>query len=80
MSDLVTTRRPDIKLPDGDVLKPRRDFARNIGVSDRTAQRMNLPTAYVGGVAYVLCNESLQIVAERVKRRNQPPQQRRRGR
>ena len=71
-------RRPHIKLAD-DILMPRREFARDIlGVSDKTAQRMNLPTTYIGNVAHVLRGASLRIVAERVRRRNQPPQRRRR--
>ena len=65
--------RQDIILPDGEVLTPRAKFANNdLGVSDRTAARMNLETTYVGGVAYVLRNASLRTVAERVARRNQP--------
>ena len=64
---------PEIKLPDGEVLKPRRDFAHNvIGVCERSAARMNLPTTYIGGVAYVAENASLKIVADLVQRRNQP--------
>jgi hypothetical protein len=71
-------RRP-IQLSD-DVLMPRRDFARDVlGVSDRTVARMNLPTTYVGNVAHVLRDASLRVLAERVRRRNEP-QQRRRGR
>ena len=71
--------RPNIQLPDGEVLEPRANFAGEMGVCDKTASRMNLPTTYLGGVAYVARNASLKIVAERVRRRNQP-QQRRRGR
>lgn len=61
------------------LLEPRANFAGEMGVCDKTASRMNLPTTYLGGVAYVARNASLKIVAERVRRRNQP-QQRRRGR
>ena len=74
----LTKHRPHIELPDGDVLQPRREFARDeLGVSDKTAQRMNLPTTYIGNLAYVARNASLKIVAERVHRRNQPPVRRR---
>jgi len=44
---------------------------------DKTAARMNLPTTYIGGVAYVARGESLKIVAARVRRRNEPPTRRR---
>ena len=82
MTDLTSTtaRRPQIELPNGDVLEPRREFARDrLGVSDKTAQRMNLPTTYVGNVAYVARNASLKIVADGVQRRNQQPPKRRRA-
>lgn len=69
--------RPSIHLPDGEVLEPRANFASELGVCDKTAARMNLPTTYVGGTAYVARTASLKIVAERVGRRNQPPQRRR---
>jgi hypothetical protein len=81
MTDVTSTaaRRPQIEIP-GDVLEPRSEFAHNtLGVSDKTAQRMNLPTTYVGGVAYVPRNASLKIIADGVRQRNQQPQ-RRRGR
>jgi hypothetical protein len=82
MTDLTPThaaaRRPHIELPNGDVLEPRREFARDtLGVSDKTAQRMNLPTTYVGNLAYVARNASLKIIAERIQRRNSQPQRRR---
>jgi hypothetical protein len=71
--------RRRIKLPNGDYLKPRAEFAETeLGVTDRTARRMNLPTTYIGNVAYVPHAASLAIVAARVQRRNQPPPRRRR--
>ena len=86
MSDTTpdVTRRPrrqknDIHLPDGEVLTPREPFGeKEFGVSDRTARRMNLPTVYIGGVAFVKRNASLQIVGERAKQKNQPQRRRRR--
>jgi hypothetical protein len=73
-----TKHRPHIELPDGEVLQPRQEFAHDeLGVCDKTAQRMDLPTIYIGNVAYVARNASLKIVAERVRRRNQPPKRRR---
>ena len=91
MSDIATTpllpphrptklERPSIELPDGEILKPRAQFAAEIGVSDKTAARLNLPTVYVACIAYVAVNASLKQIGGRVKRRNQPPTRRRRGR
>ena len=68
--------RPRIYLPGGEVLEPRANFAAEMGVCDKTAARMDLPTTYVGGVAYVARTASLKIVAERVRRRNQPRRRR----
>ena len=63
--------RRHIELAD-DVLMPRREFAEAIlGVTDKTARRMNLPTTYIGNVAHVLRNASLQVVESRVRRPNQ---------
>jgi hypothetical protein len=65
--------RPDIPLPNGDTLKPRNRFAsENLNVTDRTVQRMGLPTTYIAGVAHVPVNESLNILAARIRRPNQP--------
>jgi hypothetical protein len=72
--------RRRIDLPNGDYLEPRSEFASGIGVHDRTCARMNLPTVYVGSVAYVRHNESLNAIAARAQRRNQPPLRRLRTR
>ena len=69
--------RPNIKLPDGDVLMPRAKFARSIGLSDDTVRDMNLPTVIVAAVAHVRRNASLMAIASRAKRRNEPPARRR---
>jgi hypothetical protein len=75
-------RRPrrtlsQIEIP-GDVLMPRKAFAHEVmGVCERTAARMDLPTTYVGGIAFVARDASLKIVADLVKRPNQPPKRRR---
>jgi hypothetical protein len=74
------SERPHIPLPNGDFLEPRRQWAAAIGISDRTAGRMNLPTTYVGNVAYVPHNASLKVLADRVKHRNEPPPRGRRAR
>jgi hypothetical protein len=87
MSDNIPNevRRPqrgvsEIPLPDGDTLVLREKFAKNeVGVCDRSARRMNLPTVFVGGRPFVKRNASLQIIADQVKRKNQPPKRRRRA-
>jgi hypothetical protein len=72
-----TRTRPVLQI-DGDTWKPRDAFATDdLGVSPKTAQRMNLRTAYIGGVAYVPVKESLRGVAARACRRNEPPKRRR---
>jgi hypothetical protein len=70
-------RAARIDLPDGDVLIPREDFAKKVGVSDRTARRLNFPTVFIAGYAFVKQNASLQIIADKVKRKNEPPKRRR---
>jgi hypothetical protein len=65
-------RVPEIKLPGGDTLVPRADFVSKLGVCERTAKRWDLPTTYIGGVAFVQRDASLQIIASTVHRRNQP--------
>jgi hypothetical protein len=61
-----------IELPTNDTLMPRKEFAEDVlGVTDKTASRMRLPTTYIGNVAHILKNESLRVVAERVHRPNQ---------
>ena len=72
--------RRRIPLPSGDYLQPRDDLADEIGVDPRTAQRMKLPTVYIGAVAYCPHNESLNIIAARIRRPNQPPQRGRKAR
>jgi hypothetical protein len=61
-----------IDLPTNDTLMPRREFAKDVlGVTDKTASRMNLPTTYIGNVAHVQKNESLRQVAATARRPNQ---------
>jgi hypothetical protein len=65
------SRQRHIELAD-DELIPRREFAEDtLGVTDKTASRMNLPTTSVGNIAYVLKKASLQVVESRVRRPNQ---------
>lgn len=70
--------RKPIPLPNGDFLQPRLDFAGELGIHERTVSRFNLPTLYIGGIAFVTHNASLAIIAEGIRRRNQPPVRRRR--
>jgi hypothetical protein len=70
--------RDRIDLPDGDYLEPRYKFAEEVlGVCDKTVARMNLPTTYVSNVAMVKHGASLKIIAEGVRRRNEPLPKRR---
>jgi hypothetical protein len=65
--------RADIPLPNGRVLMPRAKFARYyLNVHDKTASRMNLPTTYIGGVAYVDRDASLEMIGDGVRSRKQP--------
>jgi hypothetical protein len=67
-ASVVRQHIAEIAIP-GDVLMPRELFARTIlGVHDRSAKRMNLPTTFVGGVAYVAKGASLKIIADKVRR------------
>jgi hypothetical protein len=57
------TERPDITLPNGDVLKPRARKAREQGISERTLTRMGCETVLVANIAYVSERSFLKIVA-----------------
>jgi hypothetical protein len=70
-------RVDQIALPDGDTLVPREVFANSVGISDRTARRMDFPTVFVAGFAFVKRNASLQVIADKVKRKNAPQKRRR---
>lgn len=69
--------RPDILLPDGRTLTPRASLAAEVGVCDATVRRMNPPTTFIGCVAYVDRDGTLQLIGASVNRRNQPPKRRR---
>ena len=67
---------PEIHLPN-DVAIPRETFAaEKVGSCEKTVARMNLPTIYFGGKAYILVNASMKIIADSAKRKNQPPKRR----
>jgi hypothetical protein len=78
MSDFISTlpyRRPRRSSIDvgSDTLKPRRLFAtEDLGVSDKTASRMDLPSTVVGGVVHVLVNASRKVIADRAHQRRKP--------
>jgi len=69
--------RRRIDLPNGDWLEPRAGFADGLGTTERAVRRMNVPTTYIANVAYVPHNASMQVIADRVRRRNEPPTKRR---
>jgi hypothetical protein len=69
--------RPDIKLPNGEILTPRIKFADDVKLSEDTLRKLNLPTVYLAGVAHVKKNASLMLIANGAKRRNEPPARRR---
>jgi hypothetical protein len=57
----------------GDTAHLRVDWAENeLGVADRTVARMNLPTIYLGGWAYILIDASQKLLADRARRRHEP--------
>jgi hypothetical protein len=70
--------RPSIALPDGEVLEPRVRFAASVGLAEKTLLPLNLPTTLIGSCAYVKRNASLELIAARAKRRNEPTRRRRR--
>jgi hypothetical protein len=70
-------RVDQIALPDGDTLIPREMFANEVGISDRTARRMDFPTVFIAGYAFVKRSASLQIISDKAKRKNAPQKRRR---
>jgi hypothetical protein len=73
--------RKRIPLPNGDELWPRGDLADELDIDVRTVQRMRLPTIRVGGAAYHPHDESLGILASKIRRpRPEPTNAKRRGR
>jgi hypothetical protein len=70
--------RPDIQLPDGETLRARVNYARDLGMSERALRRLNLPTTYLANVAYIATKAAGKRLAAGVKCRNEPPARRRR--
>lgn len=70
---LTRETRPDITLPSGKTIKPRVRVARENGLCEKSVQRMNPETVFVGGVAYVDPNEILKMISGKLKRRRQLP-------
>jgi hypothetical protein len=78
IEDNMRPALPDfIDLPNGKRLIRRRVLAEKRGYSDKTAARQNLPTVYVRMEPYVDEAASLQDIADKLKRRHQPPKHRR---
>jgi hypothetical protein len=73
-------RGPALRLPlnlNGEVWMPRKQWAEERGISDKTASRLNLETMLHGGVVYVCVSRADADLAARARRRNEPPQRRR---
>jgi hypothetical protein len=66
-------------LPNGDKLIPRRKFADQLGISERTARRMNLNEVYIRNTPYLKQNECMQAIADSAKPRNVPAKSKRRA-
>jgi hypothetical protein len=64
-------------LPNGRTLTPRARLAKKVKVAERTIARLNSPTTYIGGVAYVDHDATLLDIVGKLERRNQPPKKRR---
>jgi hypothetical protein len=69
-----SVERPSITLPNGKVLDPRRRFADEIGLAERTVAELKPPTVYIGKVAYVDRDATLMQLAAKLKRRNRAPE------
>jgi hypothetical protein len=68
-------KRPiTIALPNGKTMEQRCSFAQRLGVCEKTVQRWNAPTLYVGNLAYIEVEKTMEIVAARIQQRNQPSQ------
>lgn len=73
---LRANTRPDITI-DSEIWRPRTRLAKeDLRVSDKTAQRLNFTTVYIGAVAYCPVERSLRDIAARARRRNEPPARR----
>lgn len=72
--------RPDIKLTNGKTLRPRARVARDLSVHEKTVTRGNYKTVYVGGVAYLELETTLDDIAAGLRRANEPPKRRASGR
>jgi hypothetical protein len=58
---------------DGDVAKPRRQYAdEDLDISERSVARMNLPTVYIGGIAHILTGAAGKVIADRARERRKP--------
>lgn len=70
--------RRHIALPNGDELWPRAEIANEeLGINERSLRRLNPPTTYLSNVAYCPRNETLALLAKRIRRPNQPEKRKR---
>ena len=56
--------RPNIVLPNGVTLKPRKRLAAQFGMSERTLVRLGVETTMVAGVAYGSEQSAFRIIAD----------------
>jgi hypothetical protein len=70
--------RPDIKLPNGDTLKPRARLAFEQGVCERSVARMRIQTVLIANVAYVSERSFLEKIAKGLHTPKREPPKRRR--
>ncbi len=69
--------RQSIPLASGDLLMPRAKFAREVvGTSEKGIRKFDLPVTYVGAVAHVPRDVSLQIIADTLKQSKSPQRRR----
>ncbi len=61
--------RPVIQLPDGRIFEPRQQWAQDVGITNKTASTMGLPTIFAGNVAYVDRDASYAILLARRQRK-----------
>ena len=68
----------ELKLPNGKVLVPRADVAKEGATDERTIRRLPIDTYYIAGVAYVEHDQAIDAIAHKhVRRRSQPQTKRR---
>jgi hypothetical protein len=80
-NDVTKHKRRHIPLPDGDELIPRRELADEIGISERTLQKLKtLPVTSISNVSYVPKNAGLAAYVAAHTRHPPQPRDAKRGR